>query len=90
MSERDIFIATVQQATPEQRRAYLDEVCRGNEAVRRGVEALLEKQEQAGSFLQSQSKQTKNQGSGKTSNDRVTLVTTARLLFMTEEKQSGR
>jgi tetratricopeptide (TPR) repeat protein/serine/threonine protein kinase len=53
MNERDIFIEALQKETPTERRAYLDEACRGNEALRRGVEALLEVHERAGSFLES-------------------------------------
>src|SRR5262249_48512495 len=51
MNERDIFIEALQKEAPADRRAYLDEACRGNEALRRGVEALLEVHERAGSFL---------------------------------------
>src|SRR5262249_8050718 len=51
MSERDIFIAALQKETPAEREAYLEEACRGNEALRRGVEALLEVHARAGSFL---------------------------------------
>src|SRR5262245_18942983 len=53
MNERDIFIEALQNETPAERQAYLDEACRGDETLRRGVEALLEVHERAGSFLES-------------------------------------
>jgi hypothetical protein len=52
MTERDIFIAALQKEGPEQRRAYLDEACRGRPELRRQVEVLLRLQENAGSFLE--------------------------------------
>src|SRR5260370_2588911 len=53
MNERDIFIEALQKEAPADRRAYLDDACRDDEALRRGVEALLEVHERAGSFLKS-------------------------------------
>jgi serine/threonine protein kinase len=53
MNERDVFIAALQKETPTERQAYLEEVCRGDEVLRRGVQALLEMHERAGSFLES-------------------------------------
>src|SRR5712664_4885790 len=53
MNERDIFIAALQRQPEAERRAYLDEACGDDEVLRRGVEALLEKHELAGSFLES-------------------------------------
>ena len=53
MNERDLFIAALQQEAQVDRRAYLDEACKGNNALRQGVEALLEMHERAGSFLDS-------------------------------------
>src|SRR5260370_12461119 len=53
MNERDIFIAALQKEAQADRQAYLDEVCKGNEDLRRGVEALLEVHDRAGSFLES-------------------------------------
>jgi WD40 repeat protein/serine/threonine protein kinase len=53
MNERDIFIAALQKEAPADRRAYLDEVCKRDQRLRRGVEALLERHERAGSFLES-------------------------------------
>src|SRR5215813_4262489 len=52
MSERDIFIAALQQGGPAQRQAYLDEACAGQPALRRQVENLLRLHEGAGSFLE--------------------------------------
>ncbi|HEV3343166.1 MAG TPA: protein kinase, partial [Pirellulales bacterium] len=53
MNERDIFIAALQRQAPAERRVYLDEACGDDATLRRGVEALLEKHELAGSFLES-------------------------------------
>src|SRR5438270_545648 len=52
MNERDIFIAALQKEAQAERQAYLNEVCKGNEDLRRGVEVLLEVHERAGSFLE--------------------------------------
>jgi hypothetical protein len=52
MSERDIFIAALQQADPAQRQAYLDEACAGQPDLRQQVEHLLRLHEGAGSFLE--------------------------------------
>src|SRR6516162_54327 len=52
MNERDIFIAALQKESHADRRAYLDEVCGRDESLRRGVEALLDVHERAGSFLE--------------------------------------
>ncbi len=53
MTERDIFIAALQQEGAAARQAFLEEACRGDEALRRGVRALLEAHERAGHFLES-------------------------------------
>ncbi len=52
MTERDIFIAALQKEAPAQRHAYLEEACGGDEALRRGVQVLLDAHERAGSFLE--------------------------------------
>src|SRR6516225_4867820 len=52
MSERDIFIAALQQEDPAGRQAYLDEACAGQPELRRQVEHLLRLYEGAGSFLE--------------------------------------
>jgi serine/threonine protein kinase len=52
MTERDIFIAALQQQDPARRQAYLDEVCTGQPELRRQVEHLLRLHEGAGSFLE--------------------------------------
>jgi serine/threonine protein kinase len=52
MSERDIFIAALQQEDPARRQAYLDEACAGQPELRRQVEHLLRLYEGAGSFLE--------------------------------------
>jgi serine/threonine protein kinase len=52
MNERDVFIAALQKESAAERRAYLDAVCGGEEALRQGVEALLAVHERAGRFLE--------------------------------------
>src|SRR5947209_19248764 len=52
MHERDIFMAALQRDQPADRRGYLDEVCRGDAALRARVETLLEVHSRAGSFLE--------------------------------------
>jgi serine/threonine protein kinase len=52
MSERDIFIAALQQPDPVQRRAFLDAACFDQPALRQQVEHLLQLHEGAGSFLE--------------------------------------
>src|SRR6516225_8096501 len=52
MTERDVFIAALQQDDPAQRRAYLDAACAGRPDLRRQVEQLLRLHEGAGSFLE--------------------------------------
>src|SRR5437764_7664327 len=52
MSERDIFIAALQNEDPAVRQAYLDEACAGQPDLRRQVEDLLRLHEGAGSFLE--------------------------------------
>src|SRR5262249_19517283 len=52
MSERDVFIAALQQEDPARRQAYLDGACAGHPELRRQVEQLLLLHEGAGSFLE--------------------------------------
>src|SRR5918912_1377061 len=52
MTERDIFIAALQQEDPAQRQAYLDESCAQQPQLRQRVEYLLRLFEGAGSFLE--------------------------------------
>src|SRR5947209_1959924 len=52
MTERDIFIAALQQDDPAGRLAYLDEACARQPELRRQVEHLLRLHEGAGSFLE--------------------------------------
>jgi tetratricopeptide (TPR) repeat protein len=52
MTERDIFIAALQQEDPAQRQAYLDKACAGRPELRQQVEHLLRLYEGAGSFLE--------------------------------------
>jgi len=46
-----LFHSALEQA-PDQRAAFLDKVCAGDESLRRQVEALLGAHEKAGSFIQ--------------------------------------
>jgi WD40 repeat protein/serine/threonine protein kinase len=50
---KSVFLNAVELATPAQRRAYLDEACGGDEALRREVEDLLQHFGCLGSFLES-------------------------------------
>src|SRR5205085_8485142 len=52
MTERDVFIAALQQHDPARRRAYLDRACARQPDLRRQVEHLLRLHEGAGSFLE--------------------------------------
>jgi serine/threonine protein kinase len=47
-----LFFAALEKDTPEERAAYLDEACAGNEALRRRVDALLAAHARAGQFLE--------------------------------------
>ena len=51
MNEREIFIAALDKEAPAERRAYLDQVCQDDAALRGRVEELLEVHDRAGSFL---------------------------------------
>ncbi len=51
-SVEGLFLAALQKTSPEERAAYLDEVCGGDEDRRRRVAALLRAYEDAGSFLE--------------------------------------
>jgi eukaryotic-like serine/threonine-protein kinase len=52
MSERDVFIAALQQEDPARRQAYLDQACAGQPELRAQVEQLLRLHEGAGGFLE--------------------------------------
>src|SRR5947209_7628819 len=52
MTERDVFIAALQQQEPGQRRAYLDGACADRHELREQVEGLLRLHQGAGSFLE--------------------------------------
>src|SRR5215470_11972811 len=49
---KEIFLAALERQAPGLRAAYLRKVCGPDEALRRQVEALLQKHEHAGSFLE--------------------------------------
>ncbi len=46
---KEIFAEALRLSIPAERRAYLDQACAGNAALRQEVESLLEAYEQAGS-----------------------------------------
>jgi serine/threonine protein kinase/tetratricopeptide (TPR) repeat protein len=48
LSERSVFEAAVEKGTPGERAAFLDQVCAGNEGLRREVEALLSAHDRLG------------------------------------------
>lgn len=52
MTDRDLFIAALQKPNAADRKAYLDESCRGDAQLRQEVEALLREHAQLGSFLE--------------------------------------
>jgi serine/threonine protein kinase/Tfp pilus assembly protein PilF len=50
---KEIFLAAVEKPGPDERRAFLEEVCGADAELRLRVEALLRRHEQAGGFLES-------------------------------------
>jgi serine/threonine protein kinase len=53
MNELDIFNAALELPAGEQRQAYLDEACGGDDELRQRVEQLLRSHDEAGSFMDS-------------------------------------
>ena len=51
MDEASIFLEALQKPSPEERAAYLTDVCAGNDALRCNVEMLLKAHAKAGDFL---------------------------------------
>src|SRR5262245_54694429 len=51
MNERSIFLEALDKDDPNQRSAFLDTACAGDDALRQRVEALLNSHLEAGSFL---------------------------------------
>lgn len=51
MNERSIFMEALERDTSADRSSFLDEVCAGDTALRRRVEALLQSHEEAGRFM---------------------------------------
>ena len=47
-----IFFRALKRSTPDQRSAYLDDVCAGDEFLRQQVQRLLDAQAVAGNFLE--------------------------------------
>ena len=52
MDEQSIFLQSLEKETPEERAAWLDEVCGSETPLRQRIEALLRKHDQANSFLE--------------------------------------
>ena len=52
MDERDIFIAALEIATPQERSDFIRVACGGDSQLRQSVEALLQTHERTGDFLQ--------------------------------------
>src|SRR5579871_3233477 len=53
MQEESIFIEALEKDDPAERAAFLERVCAGDAAVRRRIERLLARHQQADSFLDS-------------------------------------
>jgi non-specific serine/threonine protein kinase/serine/threonine-protein kinase len=51
MDEASIFLEALQRTAPEERAAFLDQACAGNEELRHDVEMLLKAHARAGEFL---------------------------------------
>jgi serine/threonine protein kinase len=51
MNERTVFITALEKEDSAQRKAYLDDVCAGDRALRERIEALLRSHEREGRFL---------------------------------------
>src|SRR5438128_7820885 len=52
MQEQTIFVEALEKANPADRVAFLDQACGGDTALRQRVDRLLERHQQAGSFLE--------------------------------------
>jgi serine/threonine protein kinase len=52
MQEQSIFIEALEKEDPAERAAFLDQVCAADSALRRRIEKLLQRHEQAGNFLE--------------------------------------
>ncbi len=72
MSEESIFTNAVARTDPAQRRAYLDEACGADSALRREVEALLATHEADSGFLQRPAPEQLVAGSAKPLTERLT------------------
>jgi serine/threonine protein kinase/tetratricopeptide (TPR) repeat protein len=51
MDEASIFLEALKKSAPNERAAFLDQACGGNEALRHSVELLLKAHDKAGGFL---------------------------------------
>jgi len=52
IDEKTIFQQAIEKSTPQERKAWLDEACADNVGLRRRLELLLQKYDDAGSFLE--------------------------------------
>src|SRR5262245_41892836 len=51
MDEASIFVEALKRPSPDERAAFLDQACSGNDELRRSVELLLRAHDKAGGFL---------------------------------------
>src|SRR5262245_55352074 len=51
MDETSIFLEALQKPSPEERAAFLEQACHGNQELRHSVELLLKAHAKAGNFL---------------------------------------
>src|SRR5262245_50293942 len=51
MDEASIFLAALEKTSPDERAAFLDQACGGNDELRHSVEMLLKAHVKAGDFL---------------------------------------
>jgi hypothetical protein len=51
MDEASIFLEALHKPAPEERAAFLDQACAGNDELRRNIEMLLKAHVRAGDFL---------------------------------------
>jgi serine/threonine protein kinase len=52
MDEQSIFLAVLEKTTSAERTAFLSEACEGNAVLQQRIEALLQRHDDAGSFLE--------------------------------------
>ncbi len=68
MTELELFEAALERS-PQERAAFLDQACAGDENLRKRLEALLARHEQAGSFLEATTPEVAERVGGKAAED---------------------